>query len=140
MATIVMLKRAAGDAGPAAKPKVDLGGSSGHDDPRLSARMQELMKDMGFFLELGRFDEATKRPGVLGIVNGSASTSMLLTTKQIAEGTPQVFEMTSSKLRHLTSEEIGLAKEAEAGVFESEFYGLHYKGPIPGHMEMRRRS
>jgi len=124
--------------------KAELGGSSGHNDSELSARLRQLMQDKPFFMELDTLRRLAMIRSFSEKMMNLSSSSMLLTTEQIAEGTPQKWRMDGGKSKtgivHLTPEEQEEAKKRDAAVPESEFYGLHNKFPAPGSLEARRRG
>ena len=122
-----------------------MGGSRGHDNPALSSRLRQLQEKVPLLYELAELDRRLNGPDgwrVYADLLGGSSNSMLLTTREIAEGTPQRWElhMGSRKIVELTPEQQQAAIRKESEEFESEFYMLGYKGPVPGIMETQRQG
>lgn len=83
------------------------------------------MKKMPHFLESDKLKRSIDGDGnKREAVNGMASSSMLLTTEQLAEAIPPTYRSTERDLIELTPEERAAAVRREAEVPEGEFYGF----------------
>jgi hypothetical protein len=139
----MMIKHAAGNG--SGGPKVDLGGSRGHDDPLLASRLKQLQEKVPLLQEFAELKRRLNGPDgwdVYAKLMEGSSNSMTLRTSEIARGTPPRWspQGRDGKYVDLTPEQQEAAIAKESMVCESEFYMLSYRGPAPGTMEKQQRG